>query len=606
MSLDVIGSAADPARRLFLGLAAAEPHVLSAGRPLRRPGRDGLGRAGDQGDAPSALTTPPAPVRWLTRATHGFSTAEHAEFLALGADDDSRWSAWVARQLDPASIIDSDCDSRLASAGYQTLGLSVPELWNRRNTIGGSDYFERMRPVAEVESATILRQTWSRRQLFEVMVGFWHDHFSTYGWDYDGGPIFVQLDRDAIRPNALGNFRTLLETVARSTMMMLYLDQYASTRDGPNENYARELLELHTLGVENYAGILPPDDPSLPTGPDANGQPVRLKYVDNDVYEAARALTGWTLRNGHWQYPAENDGTFTYRLAWHDPSNKYILNRYFAYNASDNGADGRKLFDILCAHPGTARFIAGKLCRRFVADSPPPALVDAVAARFQQARNDPDQIAQMVAIILSSTEFKSGWGSKMKRPAMAAVSALRGLGADFVPVPSPSWSAANSMIVGDVQRAGHRWFQWPTPNGYPDAQKAWGSSSSLGMTFRMLARIPELHYDNASGGNATPFVADVQAQTLSAFADPATRSARQIVGYWCDRLLGFRPEPTHTTIVDFLRQNAAADAPLDIVTDSNGAHTGTWNANDLSRHYTIARLRTAVALILCSPEFLRR
>src|SRR5690606_32329086 len=144
---------------------------------------------------------------------------------------------------------------------------------------------------------------------------------------------------------------------------------------------------------------------------------------------------------------------------------------YFAYNASDNGADGRKLFDILCAHPGTARFIAGKLCRRFVADSPPPALVDAVAARFQQARNDPDQIAQMVAIILSSTEFKSGWGSKMKRPAMAAVSALRGLGADFVPVPSPSWSAANSMIVGDVQRAGHRWFQWPTPNGYPDVQK---------------------------------------------------------------------------------------------------------------------------------------
>lgn len=584
----------------LLGSVNADIHARLA---RRRPGRSGLRQPGLF--ATPASTMPPAPVRWLTRATHGFSAAEHAAFLALGSNDESRWSAWVAAQLDPQGIDDSACDARIAAVGYQTLGMGLPTLWGRRGTIGGSNHFERMRPIAEVEAATIVRQTYSRRQVYEVLVGFWHDHFSTFGWDYDGGPVFVHYDRDAIRPHALGNFRTMLEEVAKSTTMMYYLDQYASTRAGPNENYARELMELHTLGVANYAGILPPDDPSLPIGTDADGLPVRLKYVDNDVYEAARALTGWTIRNGHWEYPAEDDGTFTYRLPWHDPANKFILNRYFAYNAADDGADGRKLFDILCRHPGTARFVASKLCRRFVADEPPSALVDEVAARFLDARAAPDQIRQMVGIILHSEAFKTGWGTKMKRPAMAAVSALRGLDADFTPVPASSWTTTQEFL-SRVQQTGHRWFYWPTPNGYPDVQQAWSGSSALGMTFRMLARIPEQHQENGAGANASPFLADIHGQTLAAFPDAASRTARNLVGHWCDRLLGYRPEPTQATLIDFLRQNAGADAELDLVSDSNGANTGVWNANDLSKHYTIARLRTTVGLLLCSPEFLRR
>src|SRR5690606_39709776 len=128
------------------------------------------------------------------------------------------------------------------------------------------------------------------------------------------------------------------------------------------------------------------------------------KYVDNDVYEAARALTGWTVRNGHWEYPSENDGTYAYRLDWHDSFNKFFLNRYFAQSQVDNGADGRKVFDILAAHPGTARFIARKLCRRFVSDNPTTALVEQVAERFLDARTAPDQIAQCVGLILSSHE----------------------------------------------------------------------------------------------------------------------------------------------------------------------------------------------------------
>lgn len=591
-------------RRLFGGLfASAGLAEFDPGLARRRPGRSGL-QDPDLPQSPSALTFPPPAVRWLTRATHGYTQDDHAAFLAMGSSDDARWAAWIDRQLDPTSIADSGCDARLASAGFTTLGKTLPQLWADHHAIT-SNYFLRMLPVSETECATEIRQTYSKRQLYEIMVGFWHDHFSVFGWDYDGGPVFPHYDRDVIRPNALGNFRTMLEAVAKSTTMMYYLDLYASTRDGPNENFARELLELHTLGVENYAGILPPDDPSLPIGTSGDGQPVRLKYVDNDVYEAARALTGWTIKNGHWEYPAEDDGTYVYRLDWHDSFNKFFLNRYFGPSQVDNGADGRKVFDILSAHPGTAKFVSRKLCRRFVGDNPGAALVDDVAALFIEARSAPDQIAQLVGAILASDEFKTTWGSKMKRPAMAAVSALRGLAADFTPVPdnTGSWTTGEEFHYR-VQATGHRLFYWPTPNGYPDLQQAWSGSSALGMTFRMLARIPEMHATN--GDNATPFLADVQAQTLAALPDPAQRTADNMVGYWCDRLYGYRPDPTRATVVDFLRQNAAASAPLDIVTDNDGEHTGTWNMNDLSKHYTIARLRTAVALLLCSPEFLRR
>lgn len=591
-------------RRLFGGLfASAGLAEFDPGLARRRPGRSGL-QDPDLPQSPSALTFPPPAVRWLTRATHGYTQDDHAAFLAMGSSDDARWVAWVDQQLDPSSIVDSGCDARLASAGFTTLGKTLPQLWADHHSVT-DNYFVRMLPVSETECATEIRQAYSKRQLYEIMVGFWHDHFSVFGWDYDGGPVFPHYDRDVIRPNALGNFRTMLEEVAKSTTMMFYLDLYASTRDGPNENFARELLELHTLGVENYAGILPPDDPSLPIGTSGDGQPVRLLYVDNDVYEAARALTGWTIKNGHWEYPAENDGTYTYRLDWHDSFNKFFLNRYFAQSQVDNGADGRKVFDILSAHPGTAKFVARKLCRRFVGDSPGAALVDQIATLFIEARSAPDQIAQLVGAILASDEYKTTWGNKMKRPAMAAVSALRGLSANFTPIPdnSGSWTTTEEFHYR-VQATGHRLFYWPTPNGYPDLQQAWSGSSALGMTFRMLARIPEMHATN--GDNATPFLADVQAQTLAMFADPAQRTADNMVGYWCDRLYGYRPDPTRTTVVDFLRQNAPANAPLDIVTDNDGEHTGTWNMNDLSKHYTIARLRTAVALLLCSPEFLRR
>jgi uncharacterized protein (DUF1800 family) len=602
-------------RRLFTALlASAGVPSANATLAMRRPGRTGI-RADDIPLAPASDSTPPDPMRWLTRATFGFAFDDFLAFEALGSTDAERWTAWVAQQLAPSAIDDSACDARIASAGFVTLGKSANQLWTDHH--GSSDYFTRMLPVAETECMTLMRQIYSRRQLAELMTDFWHDHFSVFGWDFDGGPMFVAMDRDAVRPNVFGNFRTMLQAVGESASMMYMLDLYASESGHPNENYARELMELHTLGAENYAGIIrDPDSASnmqlLGSFTAWDGTTERLKYVDDDVYEAARALTGWTISGSLWPYDAIDGqplGDFAYDDINHDQAPKHILARYL--DPQQGQADGTLLYDMLASHPGTAHFVAGKLCKRFVGDAPSSALVQSVAATFAAAWQAPDQIAQALSVVLASNEFLTTWGTKMKRPAMAAVSALRAVGADLTLKPdnTSTWTTSEEFI-SRLQAAGHRLFYWPAPNGYPDSLAAWSSSGAMGMTMKLLPRLLEMHqvtgYDNTQ-----PFIADVETQTLVTFPNLADRTASNMIGYWCDRILGFRPEPTHTIAVDFLRQNAGADDALDIVTDAtddNGApqHTGTWNLNDLSKHYTIARLRTAIALILCSPDFLRR
>ncbi len=601
-------------RRLFAALFASAGVYTEAALAMRGPGRAGV-LAEIPPTSPDSATFPPDAVRWLTRGTFGYSTFDGVLFEALGADDESRWQAWIAQQLAPSSIDDSACDNVIAAGNFATLNKSANQLWTDHHSVT-DNYYLRMLPIAETECATLIRQIYSRRQLFEVMTDFWHDHFSVFGWDYDGGPMFVAMDRDAIRPNVFGNFRTMLQAVGESASMMYMLDLYASESGHPNENYARELMELHTLGAENYAGIIVnPDSPSnlalLGTFTAWDGEVERLKYVDDDVYEAARALTGWTVSGSTWPYNQIGSaplGTFAYDDTNHDQGPKHILTRYFA--AYQGQGDGTLLYDMLAQHPGTAHFVATKMCKRFVGDAPSSALVQSVAAVLNAQWQAPDQIAQAMQIILQSSEFKNNWGTKMKRPAMAAVGALRTLSASFVPVPdnTNTWTTTEEFI-SRLQSAGHRLFYWPAPNGYPDLIQAWSSTGAMGMTLKLLPRLLEMHQGTGSD-NTQPFLADVQGQTLATFPNTTDRTANNMIGYWCDRLLGYRPEPTHTTVVDFMRQNAGADDALDIVTDSTNQgqpqHTGVWDINDLSNHYTIARLRTAIALILCSPEFLRR
>lgn len=530
--------------------------------------------------------------RVLERATYGARPQDIDAFLALGDSNDARLSAWVDQQLDPAALPDSDLQARLAAMGFSTLEKSISELWSDHVLGGMTDWPERYFPVAETDAARWMRALYSNRQVYEMMVEFWHDHFNVAGWDFSIAPVFVQHDRDSIRPEALGNFRTLLESVATSTAMLYYLDNLSNRSGGYNENWARELLELHTLGVDVYFpgashGAVPPGDDGLAIG-----------YSDADVYDVARCFTGWTVRNGHWQFPdtAEyNTGEFFYYPNWHEGGNKYVLGQWLPPGGQQQARD---VMDLLARHSATANHLATKICRRFVADDPPQSLIDSTAAVWQAAWQASDQIAQVMRHILTSEEFKQGQDSKIRRPFELVANAMRKMDADFEPRHFGPWNPY-SEFFNRFQLTGHASFQWPAPDGYPDTQARWTSASVMGQSWRLLSRLPELR--EPSDG---PFLMKVQDITIDAFPAPAERSAANLVDFWIERLVnGSMHASRRQQFIDFLRQNAGPDDALNITA---GFPNGNWSQGNLSAHYTPVRLRAMVSLILMSPEFYQR
>jgi uncharacterized protein (DUF1800 family) len=527
------------------------------------------------------LPRPPFAVRALNNLSYGVTTASLAEFLALGADDRARMTAYVDQQLNPAAIDDSAVDARLTAAGYTTLGKPLTQLW-AEHVVADPAYDVRMRPAWETQRAAFVRATFSRRQLFEVVANFWHDHFNVTASDFSAGPVFVHYDRDVIRPHAFGNFRQMLEAVAQSTSMLYYLDNLSNTRSGPNENFARELLELHTLGAENYLGFVDPfavppcpEDPTYPIG-----------YTDMDVYETAAAFTGWTAKNGHWQYPSENDGTFVYRAPWHDSGPKFVLGRFL--NAEQPALkDGRDILDRLASHPRVASFVCKKLIRRFLADDPPADLIASAAVVFRQNWQQPDQIRQTLRhILLSDFAFQS-WGAKMRRPFEAVVAATRCLGSDFTLRVGHNKS---NEVMWRMGATGHTPYEWPAPNGYPDRRSAWSGTSSISMTWKLLNWLTET-------SEASVPLAPVLDATR---AGVPQWTARQLVDFWCQRVLGYLPTAARRQVlVAFLAQNGDPDTY--VITD-----TDAWAAGDPKRHYNHQRLRSMVSLVLMSPEFLAR
>ena len=566
---------------------------------------DGFEEAsGGPGAGPDAV---PAGVRVLNKLAYGQAAGEVAAFNALGGSDSARLAAWVEQQLNPA-LDDADCTARIAAANYTTPGKSLAQLWSDhvrdRNNAGLDDYPQRYYPVAETQCVRMLRAVYSKRQVFERMVEFWHDHFNVQGWDFAIAPVFVHYDRDVIRPRAFGNFRAMLEEVAKAPAMLQFLDNKSSSVSGFNENFARELCELHTLGAQHYfPGNNPfdvPRDNGIPRG-----------YCDNDVYEAARALTGWTMRDAHWQFPQAveyDSGEFLYWDAWHDKAAKLFLGEFIpANNPQGAMADGRRVMDVLCRHIGTARHICGKLVRRFIGDDVPASLVESAAALWQAQWQAPDQIVQVLRHILTAPQVLSTWGNKTKRPWEVFVQSMRAAGAQFTPAPFAAWEPYGQMTAL-LDQSGHGCFRWPTPDGYPDTSSKWQAVSSLAQTWRLLSRLPEFR---TPGTGDRPFLMRINEITLAAFPNTASRTSNALVDYWIDRIVGFPLAPARRTrLIDFLRQNAAADAALDLVTDSveQGVpqRYGTWNGSNLSRHYTIARLRAVVSLILACPEFYLR
>jgi uncharacterized protein (DUF1800 family) len=336
----------------------------------------------------------------------------------------------------------------------------------------------------DLTDAKFYRALYSNRQLQEELVDFWYNHFNVF---LDKGAdrfLVPSYERDAIRPHVLGKFRELLESTANSPAMMFYLDNWESVKPddvrrpngkkptrGLNENYARELMELHTLGVDGG-------------------------YTQKDIIEVARCFTGWSLR------PAR--GGFEYNDKVHDKGEKVVLG--VAIPAGGGKEDGEKVLDILAAHPSTARFISKELAQRFVADDPPPALIDQMAKAFLSTDGD---IRAVMATMLSSKEFFSqgAYHAKVKTPFEMMVSALRATDAqvDYV-----------FPLANQIGQLGEPLYRKLEPTGYSSANSEWVSSSGL------LAR---MNFALSLGQN---HVAGVKVDTAR-FTGPPAMVARELL-----------------------------------------------------------------------------
>jgi len=404
--------------------------------------------------------------------------------------------AWIDRQLDPASMSDTLAERVLARMETQRkrpfeLIADHPDpqeiqqrLAQARRAVSpvafdatDSLMMRRAQQTAQqlggqIPAARLVRAVASERQLQEVLTDFWENHFSVFLGKSPNRYSMVEYDRDVIRPHALGKFRDLLGAVAKSPQMLFYLDNWQSSVDslhpnideeriearrmantsdpvaqrfatlprrrgrGVNENYARELMELHTLGVDGG-------------------------YTQKDVQEVARALTGWTIE-------APNlGGEFVFRPELHDAGEKSVLGHTLP--AGRGVQDGEDVLDILSRAPATAHFISMKLARHFVSDDPPPALVDRCASEFSKTDGD---IRSTVRCIVTSPEFfsRSAFRAKVKTPFELVASTLRALGAQ------PDTTPRSAQVVGQL---GQPIFGRLTPDGWPDRGDAWMNSGAI-------------------------------------------------------------------------------------------------------------------------------
>lgn len=350
----------------------------------------------------------------LSRASYGVWPGDLDRVRAMTAE------AWIEEQLAPEKIDDVLCDLR--ARRFETLHHDPGTCYEYKKTV--------LRE--EITRHTLLRAVYSRRQLFEVMVGFWTDHLNINLEKGDSIYLKPADDRAVIRVHALGKFRDIIRASAVSPAMLVYLDgkenKKSSPDDIPNENYARELLELHTLGV--------------------NGG-----YAQSDVYDVARCLTGWRLRTG-WR-----KGAVYFDPSLHDDGEKMALG--YRIPAGGGAADLDRVVEVVCNHPSTARHIATKLSRKFVSENPPAALIDRVAKVFADSDGD---IKAMLREVLHSGEFKAAHGVKFKRPFHFIANCLRATAAD---------THAHKPLIEYLLRMGQAPFQHPTPDGYPDEAAPW-------------------------------------------------------------------------------------------------------------------------------------
>jgi uncharacterized protein (DUF1800 family) len=358
----------------------------------------------------------------------------------------------------------------------------------------------------DLQAQKLVRAVYGERQLEEVLTGFWFNHFNVDARKIEDRPVVVEYERDVIRPHVLGRFRDLLGATAKSPAMLFYLDNWLSAAPpappasrpglppparpiaagrGLNENYGRELLELHTLGVDGG-------------------------YTQKDVVEVARCFTGWTMRNPH-------DGTgFVFNDKMHDHGEKHVLGH--TIKAGGGIEDGERVLDILARHPSTARFIATKLARHFVADTPPVRLVDRAAKTFRRTEGD---LREVMRTIVTSPEFYAApaYRAKVKTPFEYVASALRAAGASITKAGS---------FVGTISAIGEPLYQCQPPTGYGDRAETWINTGTL------MARLNFAQSLAANGLNAATLQlprtdVDLDRLVASVLSDDVSPQTRQAI-----------------------------------------------------------------------------
>jgi uncharacterized protein (DUF1800 family) len=370
-----------------------------------------------------------------------------------------------------ASMKDNPAQENLGAQGKGRRDVLGSDPNNVPRAIG-EDSKRPQRVVAELGMAKVARAIYSERQLQQVMDDFWFNHLNVFAGKGEDRYYLTSYERDVIQPHTLGKFKDLLTASAKSPAMLFYLDNFLSAdpraaqreaqeryarqmaryrgwgtppvppsaqkknnERGLNENYGRELMELHTLGVDGG-------------------------YTQKDVTEVARCFTGWTIEK-----PRQNP-EFKFDDRLHDPDPKYVLGKKIHAGGMK---DGEEVIDLLVHDPSTARFISTKLARRFVSDNPPPALVDRMAKSFAESDGD---IKTVMHTMIYSPEFwsRETYRAKIKTPFELVVSATRALGTD-VDMPQP--------LVGWVGRIGEPIYQCQPPTGYADKADSWVNTGAL-------------------------------------------------------------------------------------------------------------------------------
>lgn len=505
---------------------------------------DGLLTTDDSGGHIQSVDEPH--LHLLRRISFGPTPESLERLKAMGQ------TAYVEEQLtlrDDAVELDVQTRYPLTQSPSQTIYATT--------VIGGQPYWLHTR---QYQNAMLYRAAHSRAQLFEVMVDLWNDHFNTYLYK-NPVPLKLDFDRTVIRPNALGNYKDLLRATVFHGEMLHYLDNYLNRAEAINENYARELLELHSLGRDGG-------------------------YGEADLKALARILSGWTYVRSPanvWRPTDALDyGQAIFDAAGHDAEPKTFLGEYFPAGGGAEELD--RALSIILDHPGTAWHVARKLCRRLVADEPSEALVAAVAQRYRDTDGD---IPAMLRRVLRSDDFRSSAGQKLKRPIHALIGAVRAVGVDRLDhtLNYGLYGVAHNpgQLLQHLEQAGQAPFSWTPPDGFPDTRAYWANTNTLLYQQKLIVRLAASR--SYSHLLSDPLAAREQGLTVADDVAYAT-TARQAVSYAiANLLLGPVPVDAVALAIDYMADGGDPDAPR-------------------SRNELTQRIQGLVLALLSSPWFL--